>query len=106
MIWGALAGGQLPSASARAFPAAAKKARCTQSQAMGWKGEAKMRPAPQRIQLRRSQGWRMPTNTVKVDRATRFGNPFLQSQYGRGRAIALFRAWIMGGGMPSFYATE
>jgi hypothetical protein len=38
----------------------------------------------------------MPANTLKVDRATRFGNPFLPSQYGRDPAIALFRAWITG----------
>jgi hypothetical protein len=31
---------------------------------------------PQRIQLRRTRGWRMPTNTVKVDRTTKWGNPF------------------------------
>jgi hypothetical protein len=31
---------------------------------------------PQRIQLRRTKGWRMPPNTVKVDRSTPFGNPF------------------------------
>ncbi len=31
---------------------------------------------PKRIQLRRSKGWRMPPNTVKVDRSTRGGNPF------------------------------
>jgi len=31
---------------------------------------------PRRIQLRRSKGWRMPVNTVKVDRSTRYGNPF------------------------------
>ena len=31
---------------------------------------------PRRIQLRRSKGWRMPENTVKVDRSTRYGNPF------------------------------
>src|SRR5262245_56540203 len=31
---------------------------------------------PQRIQLKRVKGWRMPPNTVKVDRATRWGNPF------------------------------
>jgi hypothetical protein len=30
---------------------------------------------PQRIQLRRVKGWRMPPNTVKVDRSTRWGNP-------------------------------
>jgi Domain of unknown function (DUF4326) len=31
---------------------------------------------PKRIQLRRTKGWRMPPNTVKVDRATKWGNPF------------------------------
>lgn len=28
-----------------------------------------------RIQLRRAKGWRMPPNTVKVDRTTKWGNP-------------------------------
>lgn len=31
---------------------------------------------PVRIQLRRTAGWRMPDNTVKVDRTSRWGNPF------------------------------
>lgn len=31
---------------------------------------------PIRIQLSRAKGWRMPPNTVKVDRRTRWGNPF------------------------------
>lgn len=31
---------------------------------------------PRRIQLSRAKGWRMPENTVKVDRSTRYGNPF------------------------------
>ncbi len=30
---------------------------------------------PRRIQLRRTAGWRMPANTVKVDRSTKWGNP-------------------------------
>lgn len=32
---------------------------------------------PSRVQLQRRAGWRMPANTVKVDRATRLGNPFV-----------------------------
>ena len=32
--------------------------------------------APKRIQLRRTKGWRMPENTVKVARPTKWGNPF------------------------------
>jgi hypothetical protein len=31
---------------------------------------------PHRVQLSRKKGWRMPPNTVKVDRSTRWGNPF------------------------------
>lgn len=33
-------------------------------------------PIPRRIQLSRAAGWRMPENTVKVDRSTKWGNPF------------------------------
>jgi hypothetical protein len=31
---------------------------------------------PRRIQLRRTKGWRMPLNTVKVDRSTQWGNVY------------------------------
>lgn len=31
---------------------------------------------PERIQLSRAKGWRMPPNTKKVDRSTPWGNPF------------------------------
>ncbi len=30
---------------------------------------------PVRVQLSRAKGWRMPPNTIKVDRSTRWGNP-------------------------------
>jgi hypothetical protein len=32
--------------------------------------------APVRVQLSRAKGWRMPPNTVKVDRSTPYGNPW------------------------------
>ena len=51
---------------------------------------------PRRVQLKRSKGWRMPANTVKVDRTTLFGNPFSIKDYGHDRAVALHRAWIRG----------
>lgn len=35
---------------------------------------------PHRVQLSRAKGWRMPANTVKVDRGTRWGNPFNATQ--------------------------
>lgn len=50
---------------------------------------------PQRIQLQRRRGWRMPANAVKVDRRTRWGNPFrIGDGMGRGESLARFRAWI------------
>lgn len=55
---------------------------------------------PKRIQLRRTKGWKMPKNTVKVDRSTEFSNPFVVGEAPWGRepftaetAIAAFRAW-------------
>lgn len=37
---------------------------------------------PERIQLKRTKGWRMPPNTVKVDRTTAWGNPFVVGKPG------------------------
>ena len=36
---------------------------------------AEIAEGPHRVQLRRTKGWRMPENTVKVDRTTKWGNP-------------------------------
>jgi uncharacterized protein DUF4326 len=54
------------------------------------------RAKPQRVQLRRSKGWRMPAGAVKVDRTTRFGNPFSIREHGHDRAVELHRAWLTG----------
>ena len=48
---------------------------------------------PQRVQLRRTRGWRMPANTRKVDRTTPWGNPFSLSE-GRATCVALFEDWV------------
>lgn len=37
---------------------------------------------PKRIQLKRAKGWRMPKNTVIVDRRSRWGNPFVVGKDG------------------------
>ena len=37
---------------------------------------------PERIQLSRVKGWRMPPNTIKVDRSTRWGNPWAVGRFG------------------------
>jgi len=38
----------------------------------------------------------MPPNTVKVDRTTKFGNPFPPKVYGQQGAVDLFQRWIRG----------
>lgn len=46
---------------------------------------------PQRIQLSRRKGWRMPDNTVKVDRSTAWGNPFITGVHGtRAECVDLY----------------
>ena len=45
---------------------------------------------PTRIQLRRSRGWRKPSNTVVVSRPSRWGNPYTVAEYGREEAIGLY----------------
>jgi hypothetical protein len=46
---------------------------------------------PTRVQLSRAKGWRMPENTVKVDRTTKWGNPFTVGVAGtRARCVQLF----------------
>ena len=66
---------------------------------------------PERIQLSRAKGWRMPLNTVKVDRSTRWGNPFNATQVyvahrggalvalheppSLGRALDLYSAYLL-----------
>lgn len=57
---------------------------------------------PERIQLRRTRGWRMPTGAVKVDRTTVFGNPFDAGEYGQGKAVDLFEAFLYGGGERTY----
>lgn len=49
---------------------------------------------PKRIQLSRRKGWRMPEGAVKVDRSTRWGNPYQAGKDGdgsRARLVQLFR---------------
>lgn len=55
-----------------------------------------MTSAPGRVQLRRVRGWRLPPDTVQVDRATRWGNPFRCDD--PADAVAAFRAWLAGDG--------
>jgi hypothetical protein len=50
-----------------------------------------------RVQLRRTKGWRMPHNTVKVDRSTKWGNPFVVGRDGdRAECVARFERLLAG----------
>lgn len=51
----------------------------------------------ERVQLSRKKGWRMPPNTVKVDRSTRWGNPFVVGEHGsRAYCVDLYRLLMSG----------
>ena len=51
--------------------------------------------APQRIQLSRRKGWRLPAHTVVVARPTRWGNPFrINRPAERAGAVTRYRVWI------------
>ena len=49
----------------------------------------------ERVQLKRTKGWRMPPNTVSVARPTRFGNPF-RMENGRSAetVVQLHHDWL------------
>lgn len=56
-----------------------------------------------RITLARAKGWRMPPNTVKVDRSTKWGNPFsthMATEAGcrnpQRAVVDAFRSWLDG----------
>ncbi|WP_343715308.1 DUF4326 domain-containing protein [Inquilinus sp.] len=52
---------------------------------------------PKRIRLSRAKGWRMPNNTVKVDRSTPWGNPFVVGQDGTAEdCVRLHRILLSG----------
>lgn len=50
---------------------------------------------PYRVQLRRGKGWRMPENTVKVDRTTKWGNPYPVTEFRSAEdAVEAFRSHL------------
>ena len=51
---------------------------------------------PERIQLSRKKGWRLPPNTISVSRPGKWGNPFSVAEYGRELAVRNFRNRLVG----------
>jgi hypothetical protein len=80
-------------AGARAAGAASK----TGATKAGARATERAAALPQRVQLKRSAGWKMPANTVKVDRTTRWGNPFTIAECGSAAiAVAQHGRWMRG----------
>jgi hypothetical protein len=50
---------------------------------------------PQGRQRSRAKGWRLPAGGICVTRPGPLGNPFQAVIYGRARAVALHKAWLL-----------
>ena len=66
---------------------------------------------PERVQLSRAKGWKMPPNTVSVARPTRWGNPYRVGRDGTpAECVRKFAAWLTpyrhGGSMGEFFLSE
>jgi hypothetical protein len=50
---------------------------------------------PERVQLRRKKGWRMPANTVSVARPSQWGNPYKVGLDGdAAECVRKFESWV------------
>jgi hypothetical protein len=65
---------------------------------------------PRRIQLSRAKGWRLPPGAVKVDRSTKWGNPFRADRPPPEEIAQLsctaadaFRWWLEGGVLGHYH---
>ena len=69
-----------------------------------------MTDRPHRVQLRRTKGWRMPPNTVIVDRRNKtYGNPYPMlenTQAERVRVVELFEIWFIKSTMRVYAARD
>lgn len=51
----------------------------------------------ERVRLSRAKGWRMPENAVKVDRSTKWGNPYVVGEHGTAAdCVYAYRAMLSG----------
>jgi hypothetical protein len=70
--------------------------------AVGLQGQTTADPAivadtPRRVQMfLRRKGYRIPADVINVTRPTKWANPYKVKEYGRERAIELYRGWLFG----------
>lgn len=57
-------------------------------------------PTPNRVQRRRTAGWRMPAGAIYVGRPSRWGNPFDGRLVGRSESVWLFEQTLIGNADP------
>jgi Domain of unknown function (DUF4326) len=62
-----------------------------------------MSVTPQRVQLRRANGWRMPPDTIRVARPGLWGNPYPVALFGLDRALRLFENTVTGCWSPGLF---
>lgn len=60
----------------------------------------------QRIQRKRTKGWRKPANTVIVSRPGVWGNPFRVDDLGAEEAVKRYRECILNNAMAYYYFDE
>jgi hypothetical protein len=63
----------------------------------GYCRDHRPRLVPERIQLRRTKGWRKPEGAVVVARPSRWGNPFPVDFFGCDEAVRMYRDWVTSG---------
>jgi hypothetical protein len=49
---------------------------------------------PQRIERKRTKGYRLPAGAVCISRPSRWGNPFRVDEHGLEEALRLYRAYL------------
>jgi hypothetical protein len=67
-----------------------------QMDARGGFGSGVVLAIPQRVQLSRKKGWKMPPNTVVVSRPSKWGNPYDVQRFGLELAVELFARTMRG----------
>ena len=53
-----------------------------------------MQAKPIRIQRTRKKGFKLPENSIYVGRPTKWGNPYSVEEYGREKAVQLYREYL------------
>ena len=59
-----------------------------------------------RVQRKRDRGFKLPPNTICINRGTKWGNPFKVEELGRDEAIKRFKKCLLNNSMCYYYFDE